>query len=153
MPVLSCGILIWMFAQHTYRQARSGAVCKGNSPGMIGGMSAILAVTVSLCCAQGHRGAEMSWTTYEAEAMKSTGTVLGPKYGPHLVETESSGQQCVRLAEAGQYVAFTAQSAANAMIVRYSLPDAVEGGGTRATLALYRNGERIQELAITSQDS
>jgi len=120
---------------------------------MIGGMSAILAVAVSLCCAQGHRGAEMSWTTYEAEAMKSTGTVLGPKYRPHLVETESSGQQCVRLAEAGQYVAFTAQSAANAMIVRYSLPDAVEGGGTRATLALYRNGERIQEFAITSQDS
>jgi nigerose phosphorylase len=37
-------------------------------------------------------GADLPWTTYEAEAMKSTGVVLGPKYDPYLVETESSGR-------------------------------------------------------------
>src|SRR5690348_5289026 len=74
-------------------------------------------------------GADIPWTTYEAEEMKTTGTVLGPKYAPFLVETESSQQKCVKLTAAGEYVEFTAQSAANAMVVRYSLPDSETGGG------------------------
>jgi len=28
-------------------------------------------------------GADMPWTTYQAEDMKTTGTVLGPKYDPY----------------------------------------------------------------------
>ncbi|MBC7486826.1 MAG: hypothetical protein H7282_08745, partial [Cytophagaceae bacterium] len=55
---------------------------------------------------QEKRGAEMPWTTYEAETMKPTGTVLGPKYTAHQVETESSGQKCVKLTKAGQNVSF-----------------------------------------------
>jgi hypothetical protein len=54
-------------------------------------------------------GADMPWTTYEAEGMKTTGVVLGPKYDPNLVETESSGQKCVKLVGAGEYVEFTAR--------------------------------------------
>jgi hypothetical protein len=98
-------------------------------------------------------GADMPWTTYEAETLKLTGIVLGPKYDPHLVETESSGQRCVKLSAPGQYVTFTARSAANALVVRYSLPDAEEGGGTRSALALYRNDALIQRLLVTSQYS
>jgi len=120
---------------------------------MIGYLSVVWVIGISFCGVQDPPGAEMPWTTYEAETMRSTGTVLGPAYGPHLVETESSAQQCVKLSAPGQYVAFTAQSAANAMVVRYSLPDAADGGGTRSTLALYRNDKRIQDLAITSQYS
>lgn len=78
---------------------------------MIGGMSVILVAGVSLCYAQGYRGAEMPWVTYEAETMKMTGTVLGPQCGPHLVEMESSGQRCVKLAAAGQ-LPFLANGAA-----------------------------------------
>jgi hypothetical protein len=75
-------------------------------------------------------GADVPWTTYEASAMKTTGVVLGPKYDPNLVETESSGQKCVKLVGAGEYVEFTASSNANALVIRYSLPDSKEGGGT-----------------------
>jgi len=85
--------------------------------------------------------------------MKTTGTVLGPQYAPFLVETESSGQECVKLVAAGEYVEFTAQSAANAMVVRYSLPDAPGGGGINSTLGLYQNGQLVKELPVTSRYS
>src|SRR5277367_3921842 len=80
-------------------------------------------------------GADMPWTTYEAEDMATTGKVLGPNYGPNVVEAESSGQKCVTL-DSKEYVEFQSQAAANAMVVRYSLPDADTGGGLSSSLNL-----------------
>ncbi len=85
--------------------------------------------------------------------MKTTGTVLGPKYAPYLVEMESSKQKCVKLINTGEYVEFTVQSPANAMVVRYSLPDAIEGGGIDSSLSLYQNGKKVKQLPITSRFS
>ncbi|MDB5256947.1 MAG: parallel beta-helix repeat [Chitinophagaceae bacterium] len=100
---------------------------------------------------QEKRGADMPWTTYEAEHMKTTGTVLGPKYTAFQVETESSGQKCVKLTKAGQNVSFKSLKKANAIVVRFSLPDSPEGGGTTATLGLYVNGKLVQPLTISSK--
>ena len=97
-------------------------------------------------------GADLPWTTYEAEAMRTTGTVLGPTYDPYQVETESSGEKCVRL-NADQYVEFTAAAAANALVVRYSLPDAPGGGGTSSSIELSINGKPIRSLGVTSRYS
>jgi hypothetical protein len=98
-------------------------------------------------------GADMPWTTYVAGGMKTTGVVLGPKYDPNVVETESSGQKCVKLMAIGDYVEFTAGANANALVVRYSLPDAEGGGGIRAGLDLYVNGQKVRSLALTSKYS
>ena len=98
--------------------------------------SVCISLMLGSACARAGIGADMPWTTYEAEDMTTTGTVLGPKYDPYLVETESSGQKCVKLGNAGEYVEFAAQSSANAMVVRYSLPDAPNGGGINSTLNL-----------------
>ena len=59
--------------------------------------------------------------------------------------------KCVRLAAAGQYLEFTAKAVANAMVVRYSLPDAPDGGGIDATLSLYQNGKFLRKLPVTSK--
>jgi hypothetical protein len=85
--------------------------------------------------------------------MKGTGAILGPKYDPNLVETESSGQMCVKLTAVGEYVEFTATADANAMVIRYSLPDAKEGGGTSTKLDLYVNGGKVRTLALSSRYS
>src|ERR1039458_4820878 len=98
-------------------------------------------------------GADMPWTTYEAEDMKTDGTVLGPKYDPFLIETESSGQRCVKLAADGQYVEFVAQSPANAMVIRYSLPDSEDGSGIDSTISLYQNGKMVKSVPVTSRYS
>jgi hypothetical protein len=97
-------------------------------------------------------GADKPWTTYQVEAMKTTGTVKGPAYGPFLVENESSNQTCVEL-KTGEHVAFTVTAPANALVVRFSLPDAPDGSGHSDTLVLSRNGEKIRELTLTSRFS
>jgi len=112
-----------------------------------------LAVSACACRLLAAAGADMPWVTYEAEAMRTTGTVMGPRYEPNLVESESSGEQCVRLTNSGEFVEFTAKAAANAMVLRYSLPDSAEGGGTATTLALFINGKRVRELPLTSHYS
>lgn len=112
-----------------------------------------IACAICACEARAGVGADMPWTTYEAEAMKSNGLVLGPKYDPYLVETESSGQKCVKLVAAGEFVKFTAAADANALVIRYSLPDAKEGGGTNTSLDLLVNGREARALALTSKYS
>jgi len=85
--------------------------------------------------------------------MKTNGLVLGPRYDPNLVEVESSGQKCVKLVASGEFIEFSVTENANALVIRYSLPDAKEGGGTSAGLDLYVNGEKIRVLALTSKYS
>lgn len=115
----------------------------------------ILALLVSgaicSCKAAPSVGADTPWVTYEAEGMKTSGVVLGPAFEPYRVETESSGEGCVKLEAAGEYVEFTAAAKANAVVVRYSLPDAKAGGGTRTHLDLLVNGTKVRELALTSR--
>ncbi len=65
---------------------------------------------------------------------------------PNTVQAESSQRECVKLDAMGQYVQFTAQAAANALILRYSVPDTAGGGGTNYTLSLYTNGVLAEEL-------
>ena len=113
----------------------------------------IMFLGISLCSAESFRGADIPWTTYEAEDMTNTGTTLGPKYDPYLIETESSGQKCVKLDATGQFVEFAAQSPANAIVVRYSLPDAPGGGGLNSTISLFQNGKFVQKLPVTSRYS
>jgi hypothetical protein len=119
---------------------------------MIFQLGIILLAVVSLRAAPAFRGAMIPWTTYEAEDMATTGEKLGPKYETGLVESESSGQKCVRLAN-GQFVEFTAKKSANALVLRYNLPDSPDGGGIDSTVSLYQNNKLIKTIPITSRYS
>src|ERR1017187_7394190 len=76
----------------------------------------ILTLVISLNSALALGGATVPWTTYEAENMTTTGTILGPSYAGNNVASESSGRQCVQFNATGQYLQFTAQSNANAIV-------------------------------------
>jgi Pectate lyase superfamily protein len=110
----------------------------------------IVVFNLSTVLAQELPGAAIPWTTYEAEQMRTTGTILGPAYGPYRVETESSGQRCVKLGAKSQYVEFAATADANSMVIRFSLPDDRGGNGTSATLGIYQNGKLIRHERISS---
>ncbi len=112
---------------------------------------ALLAATSP--AAQALPGADVPWVTYEAEDLATTGTVSDPNYSPYQVETESSGRRCVKLTAAGQFVELTAKASANAIVVRYSLPDSPDGSGHDSTLGLYVNGKLVQPLPVTSKYS
>jgi hypothetical protein len=83
----------------------------------------------------------------------SGGVILGPQYLPNIPAAEASGRRCAQLSTTGQYIEFIAQASANAMVVRYSVPDTTDGVGTNYTLSLYTNGTFAQKLTVTSKYS
>ncbi len=96
-------------------------------------------------------GADMPWQTYQSEDMHTTGILMGPKYEPNCVESESSNQKCVKLRTDGEYVEFTVRAHANAMVIRYSLPDSSDGGGVGSSLLFFRNGKLSRAIPIHSK--
>src|ERR1700749_2572605 len=79
-------------------------------------------------------GADLPWTTYEAEDASTNGVVLGPDYNGHTPQREASGRRCVKLDAAGKYVQFVAKSDAQGLVVRYCIDDSADGRGNDATL-------------------
>jgi hypothetical protein len=97
------------------------------------------------------RGATVPWLEYEAEAAATNGVVIGPDRTFGTIPSEASGRRAVRLEASGQYVELTSTARANAIVVRYVIPDAPGGGGATATLNLYVDGALRQPLALTSR--
>jgi hypothetical protein len=98
------------------------------------------------------RGATVAFAEQEAENAATTGTVIGPDRTAYTLAAEASGRRAVRLAP-GQYVEFTLPGAANAITVRYSIPDAPTGGGITAPLDVTVNSGPRQRMTLTSRYS
>jgi hypothetical protein len=96
------------------------------------------------------RGAHVDFAEQEAENAATTGTVIGPGRDAYTLPAEASGRKAVKLTP-GQYVEFTLPAAANAITVRYSIPDAPDGGGITAPLAVTVNGRDRRAMTLTSQ--
>ena len=96
------------------------------------------------------RGATVGFAELEAESASTNGTVIGPSTAAYTLPAEASGRSAVRLAP-GQYVQFTLPRAANAITVRYSIPDAPDGGGVTAPLDVAVNGGHRRTMTLTSQ--
>ena len=123
---------------------------------------AVLFLGASLYSLAASTGANVPWTTYEAENMTiNGGSIIGPPTQvasltatvTNSIPMEASGGEAVMLTGTGQYVEFTAQAAANAIVVRYCVPDTASGGGTNSTISLYVNTNFVQKLPVTSQYS
>ncbi|WP_250002465.1 glycosyl hydrolase family 28-related protein [Actinoplanes sp. M2I2] len=97
------------------------------------------------------RGATVPFLEQEAERARTNGTVIGPDRTAYTLPAEASGRSAVRLTP-GQYVEFTVPRAANAITVRYSIPDAATGGGLTAPLAV-KAGSASRTMTLTSQYS
>ncbi|MET7336869.1 glycosyl hydrolase family 28-related protein [Nonomuraea sp. NPDC005650] len=96
------------------------------------------------------RGAAVDFLEQEAENAVTNGTVIGPDRSAYTLPAEASGRKAVRL-EPGQHVEFTLPGAANAITVRYSIPDAPGGGGITAPLDVTVNGKGRRTMTLTSQ--
>ncbi|MBB6634426.1 S-layer homology domain-containing protein [Cohnella thailandensis] len=99
------------------------------------------------------RGATVPYLAYELEDAATNGLLIGPGRDYGTVAAESSGRKAVRLDEEGQYAEFKAAEAANALTLRYVIPDSADGSGLNATLSLYVNGEKRQSLELSSKHS
>jgi hypothetical protein len=79
----------------------------------------------------GGRGAQLGIAEQEAENAATDGTILPFDTSAYTLSGEASGRQAVKL-EPGQHVDFTLTQPANALTVRYAVPDAPAGGGIDA---------------------
>jgi hypothetical protein len=93
------------------------------------------------------RGARVPFTEYEAENARTNGTSVQSDHTFTTVAAEASGRQAVTLAGRGQYVEFTLAKPANAVTVRYSVPDSADD----TTLGIYTGATRIAALRTTSR--
>ncbi len=96
------------------------------------------------------RGASVNFLEQEAENAATNGTVIGPSRTAYTLPAEASGRTAVQLTP-GQYVEFTLPKTANAINVRYSIPDAPNGGGITAPLDVTVNGKHRKTMTLTSQ--
>jgi hypothetical protein len=96
------------------------------------------------------RGATVPFAEQEAENAATTGTVIGPNRTAGTLPGEASGRKAVTLNQ-GQFVEFTLAAPANAIDVRFSLPDNAEGTGIDSSVALYVGGTKNRDLALTSR--
>jgi hypothetical protein len=97
------------------------------------------------------RGAPVPFVEYEAENAATNGELLGPDRRFTTLAAEASGRKAVRLSGRGRFVEFTLARAANAVNVRYAIPDTPDGAGRDTTLGVYVGGRRIGALATTSR--
>src|SRR6202022_4924105 len=105
------------------------------------------------------RGAQLGIVQQEAENATTNGTILPFDTSAYTLSGEASGRQAVKLAP-GQYVAFTLTRRANAITIRYAIPDAPTGGGIDAplTVGVDENGDgnanrntHPNEITLTSK--
>jgi hypothetical protein len=99
------------------------------------------------------RGAGVDFVEQEAENAATNGSIIGFDTAAYTLAGEASGRKAVQLNAPGQYVEFTLTRPANAVTIRYSIPDAPTGGGIDAPLTLTANGERSTTLTLTSKYS
>jgi hypothetical protein len=97
------------------------------------------------------RGASVPFTEYSAVGSNTNGTVIGPSFNLYTLPAEAVGRTAVTLSLAGQYVDFTLAKAANAVDLRYSIPDSADGSGLTTPLKVYVNGRERPDLTLTSQ--
>ena len=97
------------------------------------------------------RGATVPFVEQEAEDATFNGTLIGPDRRFTTLPSEASGRRAVRLDAAGQFVEFTLTQQANAMVVRYSVPDNAAGTGITAPISLLVNGSAAQTVQLTSR--
>jgi hypothetical protein len=97
------------------------------------------------------RGASVAFLEQEAEHARTNGTVIGPDRTAYTLPAEASGRSAVTL-DPGEWVEFTLPKSANAITVRYSIPDAPNGGGITAPLTV-STGHGTRTMTLTSQYS
>ncbi len=95
-------------------------------------------------------GATLPYAEQEAENVQFQGSLLTASRTFGDVAAEASHRQAVVLRAQGDYVTFTLPAPANALTLRYSIPDSADGAPYAALLSLYVNGAKQQDLTLTN---
>jgi hypothetical protein len=125
----------------------AGAIVVVRSGGSTGSAGSTDNAQVTLT---GGTGAALPYVELQAEHASTNGTVIGPTAEYNQLADEASMRKAVTLSAPGQYVEFTVPSAANSIVVRYSIPDGKDGAVYTAPLSLSIDGAKQPDLTLTN---
>ena len=97
---------------------------------------------------------ERPYLRYEAEPgmiHSYQGAFLTPTFDQRTIQSEASNQQALNLVNVGDFVQWKNSEAADGMVIRFSIPDGVNGGGTTGKLNLYVDDTFVQEIELNSR--
>ena len=115
--------------------------------GLLGVIALVPALVPSAVAADEQYGATVPYTRYEAEeASRSDGTTLERSDDLETTAIEASGQSYVALKDQDSSLDFTATSAANALDLRFTLPDHKSG-----QVQVYINNDLAATLTLSSE--
>lgn len=115
--------------------------------GLLGVIALVPALVPSAVAADEQYGATVPYTRYEAEeASRSDGTILERSDDIESTAIEASGQSYVALNGKNSSVDFTATTAANALDLRFTLPDHKSG-----QVQVYINNDLAATLTLSSE--
>lgn len=115
--------------------------------GLLGVIALVPALVPSAVAADEQYGATVPYTRYEAEeASRSDGTMLERSDDLESTAIEASGQSYVALKDQDSSLDFTATSAANALDLRFTLPDHKSG-----QVQVYINDDLAATLTLSSE--
>lgn len=115
--------------------------------GLLGVIALVPALVPSAVAADEQYGATVPYTRYEAEeASRSDGTTLERSDDIESTAIEASGQSYVALNGKNSSVDFTATTAANALDLRFTLPDHASG-----QVQVYINDDLAATLTLSSE--
>jgi hypothetical protein len=97
------------------------------------------------------RGARVPFVEYEAESGVTNGRVIGPDRTFTSLAAEASGRRAVLLESVGGFVEFVLGAPANAVTLRYAVPDSATGGGVTGEITLIADGVPLGTLSLTSR--
>ena len=116
---------------------------------LLGVVALVPALVPSAVAANDQYGASVPYTRYEAEeASRSDGTTLERSDDLESTAIEASGQSYVALNDKNSSVDFTASAAANALDLRFTLPDHTSG---RVDVRV--NNETVATLDLSSESA
>src|SRR3954454_21086301 len=110
----------------------------------------VLAAEPASAAATGGVGATLPYVEVQAENAATNGTVIGPSADYNTLPAEASYRKAVTLQGTGKYVEFTAPSATNSIVFRYSIPDSGSGSVYTTPLSLYVNGTKQSNVTLTN---
>lgn len=111
----------------------------------------ITGIRLKGCPAHPDYGAFTTYTTYEAEDGETNATVSDDSREYRVFGSEASGRRYVALENPGDYVTVKLTQPADALVIRYCIPDSADGKGLTGNVDLLVNGER-QDLLLSSQN-
>jgi len=132
----------------TKRWTRSATVLAAGA--LIGSALVVLAAAPASAAATGGVGATLPYVEVQAENATTNGTVIGPTADYNTLAAEASYRKAVTLQGTGKFVEFSAPSATNSIVFRYSIPDTGSGSVYTAPLSLYVNGTKQPNVTLTN---